>query len=134
METGSPHSDMGICESLLGWVGAKAGQEILVSWPKFLVVHRRTRDSGEGKNTNPRNHTGSPRARTGKETKKFPYGQSPFLKRVCDHMGSNTYTHLITTFGQRRFCRRLNIPFHICPALRLQPQFLQQTSSSIGKG
>ncbi len=24
-------------------------------------------------------------------TKKFPYGQSPFLKRVCDHKGSNIY-------------------------------------------
>ncbi len=52
----------------------------------------RTRDSGEGKSTNPCNHTGSPCAGTGKETKNFPYGQSPFLKRVCDHMGSNIYT------------------------------------------
>jgi hypothetical protein len=41
---------------------------------------------------------GSPRAGTGKETKKFPYGQSPFLKRVCDHMGSNMYAAVHNIF------------------------------------
>jgi hypothetical protein len=59
-------------------------------------MRRCTHDSGEGKNTNLRNHTGSPRAGMGKETKKFPYGQSPFLKRVCDHMGSNRYVSVPT--------------------------------------
>ncbi len=45
------------------------------------MARRRTRDSGEGKNTNPHKHTGSPRAEMGRGTKKFPYGQSPFLKK-----------------------------------------------------
>ena len=43
-------------------------------------------------------------------------------------------THSISTFGWRRSCRRFSIPFHVYPAMRLLPQFLQQTSNNIGRG
>ena len=44
------------------------------------------------------------------------------------------FTLPIPIFGQRRSCRRPNIPFHICPARRSLPQFLLRTSNNIGGG
>jgi hypothetical protein len=43
-------------------------------------------------------------------------------------------THPIPTFGQRRSCRKPNIPSHACLARRLLPQYLLQISNKIGGG
>jgi hypothetical protein len=40
------------------------------------------------------------------EHKNFPYGDCPFLKRVCDHMGSNIYIE--ETLPPRTFKENLN--------------------------
>ncbi len=43
-------------------------------------------------------------------------------------------THPTPTSGQRRYCRKHTIPFHICPALRKQPQFLLRIPTILDKG
>ncbi len=60
--------------------------------PKFLAMRWcLVRDSMAGQNYSPRFHTGSPHMETCRSTKKFPCGDSPLPKRVCDHMGINIY-------------------------------------------
>jgi hypothetical protein len=34
---------------------------------------------------------GDPHVETGRQTKKFPFGESPFQNRVCSHLGINIY-------------------------------------------
>ncbi len=61
--------------------------------PKFLAMQwRLVCDSMAGQNYSPRFHTGSPHMETCRPTKKFPFGDSPWPKRVCDHTGINIYT------------------------------------------
>ncbi len=61
--------------------------------PKFLVMRwRLVRDPMAGQNYSPCFHTKSPHMETGRQTKKFPFGDSPFQNRVCSHLGLNIYT------------------------------------------
>ena len=39
----------------------------------------------------PHFHMGSPRTEMGRESRIFPYGESPFPNRVCFHLGINIY-------------------------------------------
>ena len=49
-------------------------------------------DSRVHQNYPPHNHIGIPCMEMGRETKKFPYGDSPFPNRVCSNLGINIYT------------------------------------------
>ncbi len=53
------------------------------------------RDSMAGQNYSPRFHTESPHMETGRQTKKFPFGDSPFQNRVCSHLGINICSSII---------------------------------------
>jgi hypothetical protein len=45
-----------------------------------------------GLNYPPHFHMGNHCTEMGRETKIFPYGDSPFPNRVCSHLGINIYT------------------------------------------
>jgi hypothetical protein len=74
----------------------------------------------------------------GKETKNFPYGQSPFLKSVCDHMGSNTYANITDVpiesilpfafpfgIGGPKMKRRVKVSLQLCSQLYLWLSLIQ---------
>ncbi len=42
---------------------------------------------------------GSPRSEMGRETRIFPYGESPFPNRVCFHLGTNIYAMVSFLFN-----------------------------------
>jgi hypothetical protein len=83
METGIPHFHMGMCHS--------------PSWrPTFLVMRwRLVHDPMAGQKYSPRFHTGSSLMEMGRQTKKFPFGDSPFQNRVFSHMGINICPHAL---------------------------------------
>ncbi len=54
------------------------------------------RDSMAVQNYSPGFHTGSPHTETCRQTKKFPFGDSPFPNRVCAHFRINIYTNGIS--------------------------------------
>ncbi len=65
----------------------------------FLVMRwRLVRDPMAGHNYSPCFHMGSPLMETGRQTKKFPFGDSPFQNRVCSHLGINTDTYFLILY------------------------------------
>ncbi len=90
MEMGIPHFHMGMCQSPFPY----GDPRMETFWrPKFLAIRwRLVHDSMAGQNYSPRFYTGSPHMETSRQTKKFPFGDSPFPNRVCAHLGINRYT------------------------------------------
>jgi hypothetical protein len=53
----------------------------------------------------------TPNMETGRQTRKLPFGDSPFPYGVCDHMGINTYTKLTLLLAKVFFnCSRVQGP------------------------
>ncbi len=74
---------------------------------------------------------GDPRSEMGRETRIFPYGESPFPNRVCFHLGTNTHT-LDTNkvphdfhYYYLRYCCKQQGPDHQEHAKRRLLEFLQ---------
>ena len=65
--------------------------KITISCPKFGGRYSSMRDLEVAKICCPHFHMGSPRTEMGRESRIFPYGESPFPNRVCFHLGTNTY-------------------------------------------
>jgi hypothetical protein len=66
METGIPHFHMGMYQSSF-W----RPKNLVMQWH---LVH----ESMAGQNYSPHFHMGSPHMEMGRQTKKFPFGDSPF--------------------------------------------------------
>jgi hypothetical protein len=93
METGIPHFYMGMCQSPFPY-GDPRMETFLQQ--KFFAMHwRLVRDSMAGQNYSPHFHSGSPHMETCRQTKKFPFGDSPFPNRVCAHLGIIIYINIL---------------------------------------
>ena len=60
-------------------------RKISISCPKFGGRYSSMRDLEVAKICCPHFHMGSPRTEMGRESRIFPYGESPFPNRVCFH-------------------------------------------------
>ncbi len=83
---GDSHMEMGIEQENYDFLSKIWGKILFNAW------------LGGRQKYAPHFHMGSPRTEMGRESRIFPYGESPFPNRVCFHLGINIYSQYQDNF------------------------------------